>query len=148
MQKMSRTLTFTSPPSPPRAKNKPTHFSASRCPWNRPVGGGVDGRLISQTYSLSPAPYLPTGIATFPFLIIMNDSALPPLLPPSLHSSVPHSSCGDVINHVDTLLVLILRVPSFSRSLSPSSPYTLYLRLLQCLSISLALRLINHLFAL
>lgn len=102
-------------------------------------------------YSLSPVPYLPTGIVTFPFLIIMNDSALPTLLPPFLHSSSLLVSHRDVINHVDNLLVLILRVPSFSLSLclppllyiySPSMPLN---RCLLHMHSSFE-GLINHLF--
>lgn len=71
--------------------------------------------------------YRPAGIATFSFLIIVNDFALPLhyFVPPSLRSSGPLVSRGDVINHVDALLVLIRRVPSFSSRLylaaSPST---------------------------
>ena len=71
----------------------------------------------------------------------------PPLLPPSLHSSELLVSRKDVINHVDTLLVFILRVPSFSLSLCLPLLF-IYLRLPQCLSISHTQfeGLINHLF--
>lgn len=134
-------------------RNISSHFSAL-LPLDRSEAGGVDGWLISQMYSLSPAPYLPSGIATFPFLIIMNDSALPPSLP--LFSLYPYTprryvSDRDVINHEDTLLVLIVRVLSFSLLLCLLLLFFISLCLPQSLSISLTHihtqfeGLINHL---
>lgn len=93
------------------------------------VGSFLKGILVAHT------PYRPTGITTFALLIIMNESALPLLLLLSLHYSVLLVSRADVINHLDTLLVLMLRVPSFSLSLclpplylSPSMPLNLLCR--------------------
>lgn len=99
------------------------------CPWNRSVG------RRSQMYSSSPALYLPQEQQHSPFLVIMNGSVLPPLLSPSLHSSLLLVSTRDAINHVDTLLVLIRRVPSYPPSLFFFC--TLYLSLSIPLNLSL-----------
>lgn len=114
------------------ARNKPCHLSTP-LPLNSGLWlNGVDSspHVPNVQCPLSPKPYLPTGIATFPFPIIMNDSALPPRSL-CLSTSLCCLYCRDVINHVDTLLVLILGLsalyPAFSLNLTP------------CLSISVAL---------
>lgn len=89
-QKMSRTFTRRPPTPSAKAKNKSSCLSAPSIVLEIGLWAwGVDGRLISQTYSCRPAPHLPTGIAAFPFTDNYEWFS-----PPHLSSSVPSLLCA------------------------------------------------------
>lgn len=129
MQENELNFTF----EPPNAENKSSRFAtllSLKYIW----GWRVDVGFISQTYSLSPALYPSRRSSSVSPPDNYEWFCPSPLLPPSLFSSAPLISRRDVINHVDTLLVLILRVPSFPLVF-------ICLRLLQSLSLSFNLHL-------